>query len=530
MIQPDSNGLYHPTNEDDIIGLIQYAIQNKLEVRVRGAAQSVINAVYTDGYSTASVTATKNINIELDQLRDVTVDEANMQVTVGGGCNLGYDPFDPSGVSAQSDSNNLFFQLNQKGLAIPNVSDAIHQTVAGYISTGCSAGSIQHSFDECILAIRMIDGNGQIKTFTKSDNLDDAFYGVVVSMGLLGIITQVTLKCIPAFNITGKESITPVTDCEYDFFGPGSQSKLSLQQFLSTTEFTRTMWWPYSTLQRAVVWQARTMTSADYNAQTGIPPNFVPKPYRSIFPSVLGSTLLSEAFAATGFSLIATWPSWFYKFLGVSETEGDKDASSAALKTLIEKLFPTVYPMLIDMFFKCNSPSNPAQLFWDYWLSSLPMDKAEFSNNLFNLAYTEMWIPVEQAANVVNDMQDYYTKVGYAATGFFTTEIFGAKSSNFWLSPAYQQSMVRINLLWFGQNLVDPTAYFQQFWTLLSKYNFRPHWGKCLPAADSAQGTSYLQSNYPKWNEWMQLREQMDPHQIFVTSYWRSNLGIPSAN
>jgi hypothetical protein len=50
MINPDSNGLYHPANEQDIIDLTTYAIKNKLQVRVRGAAQSVSSAVYTDGY------------------------------------------------------------------------------------------------------------------------------------------------------------------------------------------------------------------------------------------------------------------------------------------------------------------------------------------------------------------------------------------------------------------------------------------------------------------------------------------------
>ena len=183
MIQPSTDGLYHPTNENDIVELVEYAIQNKLQVRVRGAAQSVVEGVYADGYYAASGTFGKNINIELDQIRAVTFGDGNNQVTVGGGCNLGTDPFDPSGVSQLSEDNNLFFQLNQKGLSIPNVSGAIHQTVAGFISTGSSGGTMQHSFEDCILSIRIIDGTGKINTFNKSDNPGDAFYAVPVSMG-----------------------------------------------------------------------------------------------------------------------------------------------------------------------------------------------------------------------------------------------------------------------------------------------------------------------------------------------------------
>ena len=187
MIQPSPDGLYHPTSESDITELIAYAIQNNLQVRVRGAAQSVVDGVYADGYNATTGAFGKNINIELDQLRSVSIDETNSQVTVGGGCNLGFDPFDPSETSKQTDINNLFFQLNQKRLAIPNVPGAIHQTVAGFIATGSSGGTMQHSFDECILSVRIIDGTGKINEFNRSANLDDPFYAIPVSMGLLGM-------------------------------------------------------------------------------------------------------------------------------------------------------------------------------------------------------------------------------------------------------------------------------------------------------------------------------------------------------
>ena len=80
MISPDNNGLYHPASEQDIIDLINHAAQNKLQVRVRGAAQSVSGAVSAD--------AGNNINMELDQMRSVVFNDANMQVTVGAAWNL----------------------------------------------------------------------------------------------------------------------------------------------------------------------------------------------------------------------------------------------------------------------------------------------------------------------------------------------------------------------------------------------------------------------------------------------------------
>jgi hypothetical protein len=530
MIAPDpNNGLYHPQKESEIVELIAYAAQNKLQVRVRGAAQSAKGSVFTDGFPTAkgSNDHGNNINIELDQFRAISIDEATMQVTVGGGCNLGVDPYDPSGQSEQ-DSNNLFFQLNQKGLAIPNVPGAIHQTVAGFISTGSSGGSMQHSFDECILAIRIIDGTGKIQDFTKSADLDNPFYAVGVSMGLLGIITQVTLQCVPAFNIIGKESTTDVTDCEFNFFGTVTDARQTLESYVTNTEFSRTLWWPFKTLHRVISWRARTMATTDYNADTGTAQNFIPKPYKPIFPGlkILGqeTTLPTEAIASTGFQLLATWPDWLDDILG-------SNAGADDIKSKIELIFPYVYPLLTNLYFPVNTATKPAQIFWDNWLGSLPMDKAEFSNNLFDLTYCEMWVPANLISSVVNIMQGFYD-TGYSATGFYTVEILGAKKSNFWLSPAYAGDAIRINILYFNKSKVTPEEYFSQFWKLFDenpgniKIKFRPHWGKTLPDVSSAQGPAYLRDIYPQWDKWMSLRDQMDPQQIFVNEYWRSHLDI----
>ena len=418
MIKPDSTSLYHPTSEADIVELVQLAVKNNVQVRVQGAGQSADGSVNTDGFDPTKPPG-KNINMELDQMRTVVVDQLKMQATVGGGCNLGYNPFDPTGTSGKSDSNNLFFQLQQKGLAIPNVPDELHQTIAGFISTGSSGGSMLHSFDECILSIRIVDGTGKIQTFNKSANLDDPFYGVVVSMGLMGIITSVTLQCVPAFVVTGTEAVTAVENCEYDFLGPGGTGKSSTAQFLAATEYTRTMWWPFSTLHRTVVWKAKSTGKA--------PSNFAPKPYKSIFPTVEGSVLPTETFAASGFQMIATWPVWFNDLIGTSTT---KDKPLEQLIELgIEKVFPHLYPKLIDFFMPINTTEKPIKTFWDFWYKALPMDSAEFSNNLFDLTYTELWMPVAQASQILTDIQNYYTQKGYVATGFFTIEVFGGKAS-----------------------------------------------------------------------------------------------------
>ena len=96
------------------------------------------------------------------------------------------------------------------------------------------------------------------------------------------------------------------------------------------------------------------------------------------------------------------------------------------------------------------------------------------------------------------------------------------------MSPGYGQNSIRISIMWWLDNTEQPMTYYQQFWDLLKQNNipFRLHWGKYLPPATSNEGAAYLQSQYPKWNDFMNLRKQMDPNNIFLNSYWKSQLGI----
>lgn len=521
MISPDKNGLYHPAVEQDVIDLINYALKNNLQVRVRGAAQCVTAAVYADGYNAATGAFGSNINMELDQMRTVTYDAATMQATVGGGCNLAWDPFDPSGTSKGDNTNNLLYQLNQRGWSIQNVPDAAHQTIAGYISTGSQAGSMQHSFDDCIVSIRLVDGTGTAKTFAKSANLNDPFYAVGVSMGLLGVITSVTLQCVPAFNIIGQEKVTKQTECDCDFFGSGSPAQPSLKDYLAKEEFARMLWWPFPTLQRMIAWKARTMQPADYNSQTGTPADFHPNPYQPVFPKLFGSSLPAEAAAGTGYRVIANYPQWLYDIFGNS---GDE----RFIESAINAIAPYLYPFMIDMYFPLSSAKNPVKQFWDYWNGSLPMDTIEFSNNMMSLVYTEFWIDAAAAETAVNAMENYYQSQGNSLVSYYTVEILGTKSSNFWMSPAYGRNSVRLNLMRFDVGTVTDITNYQAFWDLFKTQNipFRLHWGKFLPPTSVAANPAYFASQYPRWNDFMTLRQQMDPKNIFLNTYWKTQLGL----
>ena len=96
------------------------------------------------------------------------------------------------------------------------------------------------------------------------------------------------------------------------------------------------------------------------------------------------------------------------------------------------------------------------------------------------------------------------------------------------MSPAYNGDVVRFNIMRFDTNKAAELTYYQQFWDLMKKYDvpFTVHWGKYLPPPGTGEGAGYLTGQYPKWSDFKLLRSQMDPNNIFLTNYWKSQLGI----
>jgi len=528
VYQPQ-NHLFHPTTEAHISAFVRYAAENKLNVRVRGAALSVPQAVFTDGFKTNADASAPGINLQLDQFRSIHFDESTLEVTVGAGINLYYDPFDPSHVS--SETNGLFPQVAAKGWVLPNVPAVAHQTIAGFIATGSEGASAPTSFGDQVVGIRLIDGNGNPQNFRRSDDPTNPFFAVGTSLGLLGIVVSVTLKCLPYLDnaghhstmIAGYEDVTSQYQTPFNFLGPVDSAKPSLADMLTNTPHVRLLWWPYNELQWVVNWRAAPMSKADAAVKTGIKAYAPPFPVITIGPFHT-PRLWAQWIAEKGFWLINNWPNWYDEL--TARLFGDRLAALwNGLRKLVDDLFPTVYTKLLSLYF---SPKKPQQQFWDVWWSALQVDSFEFSNKLFNLDYTELWVPMTDAERLIAVMEAHYNQKGFAATEVYTVEISGAKASPFWMSPAYEHDVIRINFLHFANSAVKSADYYQQFWQLLhdNQIPFRSHWGKLLPPANGRTGAPYLAEQYPKLADFKELRASMDPHNVFLTSYWKLHLGI----
>jgi FAD-linked oxidoreductase len=100
--------------------------------------------------------------------------------------------------------------LAAHGLAVPNLGDIDAQTVAGAISTGTHGTGMAHStIASCVEAVTLVTGTGHILHLDSSSEL---FPAVRLGIGALGVLVEVTLRCVDAFTLLADERPMPLAD------------------------------------------------------------------------------------------------------------------------------------------------------------------------------------------------------------------------------------------------------------------------------------------------------------------------------
>ena len=100
---------------------------------------------------------------------------------------------------------------------MPNLGDINTQSIAGAIGTATHGTGASHgNIATTIVGMEIVTGDGGIRRF---DERNDAELLRVarVGLGALGIVTEVTLRCVPTFNLHAVETIEPLTDLLADF-------------------------------------------------------------------------------------------------------------------------------------------------------------------------------------------------------------------------------------------------------------------------------------------------------------------------
>ncbi|WP_425879239.1 D-arabinono-1,4-lactone oxidase [Acinetobacter sp. TWP2-2-3] len=193
----------------------------------------------------------------------------------------------------------------------------------------------------------------------------------------------------------------------------------------------------------------------------------------------------------------------------LDETEDDIQSrqeswpSEDALLTLcseLTRLFPKTNPYLQKLLGVFAKPT--CYVDWSHRIFPTPR------NTRFN--EMEYQIPVEQGLQCLEEVLATLRK--HKVPMFFPIEFRYVKGDEIWLSPFYQRDSVSISIHQFYKQ--DYHAIFDLVEPILQKYQGRPHWGKL-----HSMSAASLRELYPKWDNFMVLRQQLDPQQKWLNPY-----------
>ncbi len=382
-----------PGSEEELAALVQKAAQSGQSVRVVGS-----------GHSFQPLCATDGLLLTLDDLQGVvSADSTSGLATVWAGTKL----------------HALGGPLLAADLALENMGDIDRQSVAGAISTAThGTGAALRNLSSQVVGLRLVTAAGDVLEID-GDSAPATFKAAQVSIGSLGIITQATLACLPAYRLHERTWAEPFAECME-----------RLDERIAATRHFEFFWVPGEDVAACKAlqpvetesWQVpEDLSGLSERLRRYIGPERVDWSYR-IFPSERNNRFVEMEFAVPA----AAGP-----------------ACMQEIRALMQEKHPAV-----------------------------------------------QW-PVEYRTLAADDS---------------------------WLSPAYQRESVTISI----HQAVDLpyAAFFADVEAIFRNYRGRPHWGKLhsLTAADFV-------ALYPRWNDFLAVRQELDPTGCFVNEHLQRILG-----
>jgi FAD-linked oxidoreductase len=234
-----------PTSEDELAHLVRQAAQDGLSVRAAGSRHSFTDIAATDG-----------LMIDTTGLqRVVDVEPGSRRVTVEAGIKL----------------HALGPVLAHRGLALENQGDIDAQALAGALATAThGTGARFGNLSVRVVGMRLVTGSGEIVELT-ADSDPEGLLAARVSLGALGVMSQVTIECSPLYTLE-----------RHDLPLPLAETLARLDEHVDESDHFEFFVWPYTRT-------AMTRTTM----RTDVPPRPAPRWKREFDEVVIQNGLLS---------------------------------------------------------------------------------------------------------------------------------------------------------------------------------------------------------------------------------------------
>ncbi|KAI4155138.1 MAG: hypothetical protein LQ341_000235 [Variospora aurantia] len=411
------------------------------------------------GHSPSDLTCTSSWMVNLDHYNKILhIDQDSKLVVMQAGIRL-YD---------------LIAQLKDSGLAMPNLGSIDNQSIAGALATATHGSSTRHGIlSQSVHSLKIMLANG-LEMSCSADENRDLFRAALVSLGALGVVTEVTFQVTSAFRLQWSQSLHPLEELIADWE----------KDLWNRAEFTRLWWLPYK--RKAVRWRA---DKTDQVIQ--VPP----------------SNWWTGTLGFHAYHILLYISTWVPRILPALERfvlsvqygfRHDDDRKTAVQEGHAGLLMNCLYSQFVNEW-------------------AIPLVKGPEA-----LARLSAWFHGDdEVARIPYDLDNLYV---HAPIEIRVTDT----STNPGPRPYLDNTVPNGPTLYLNATLYRPYGrnppcwkrYYEAFEWLMKEMGGRPHWAKNFSSVTKDE----FHDMYPDMKDWLRVRHQSDPDGMFIGDWHRRHL------
>ncbi|KAI9726466.1 MAG: D-arabinono-1,4-lactone oxidase [Chrysothrix sp. TS-e1954] len=448
---------FTPSSTDEVQSMVALARRHRKRVVAVGSAHSPSDLTCTNAYM-----------VDLRRMdrviAPITKDSKSMLVEAG--------------ISLRK----LNEEAAASGHTLPNLGSINVQSLAGALATGTHGSSMEHGLlSQNVRGLRIVLADGSA-AYCSPFHKSDLFRAALVSLGGLGIITEIEYTMVPDRNLSWTQELVTFED----FLSSWEKKTLWNQ-----AEFVRAWWLPYS--EKINLWHASATSQP------------VATPSARWYDALLRESYQVLLWIATYIPTINPW---------VERTMwGLQTRFSAGL--IAQGVAPQREALTLDCLYS---------QFVNEW--ALPLSRGPEA-----LRRLDCWIhgdreasgiPFDPRGVWVHSPIEVRVTDGSAAT----------TDTRAFLDPSQEsEPTLYLNAILYRPYGVDPPywrRYYEAFEWLMKDLGGRPHWGKCFQTVDAEGFQGMYAENLGKW---LDARRSVDPDGMFVGAWHRRMLlGVQDKN
>ena len=426
-VEAHPSRIVYPQSEADVIALVKECQAAGTKIRMVGS-----------GHSFPPLAATDEVMVSLDKMQAlVKADTENQRFTVQAGIKL----------------KTLGQVLNDHGFAQENLGDIDVQSIAGAVSTGShGTGAGLKSIATQVVGLRLVTADGEVHVCNADEN-PELFNAARVSLGALGIITEMTLRVMPSYTLDLTTEKMPLDEV-----------LANIDTLKNENRHFEFFWIPHT---NATLVKRMNITDA-------------PPQKRS----------------------------WFSKF-----NETFIENAALWLFCAIARAIPATSKPIAKMLTNLISDSHDITAAHETFASV----------RLVKFQEMEYSIPAEYMVPAFKALQQAIADDNIQV--MFPVEARFVAADDIWLSPSYGRDSAYIAVHVFrGTDAKIQAQYFQRAEEIFLQYGGRPHWGKL-----NTRQAEHFSATYAHWDDFLALRQNLDPAGMFLNDYLCGVFGIEEA-